>query len=226
MAVQTPFMIQICCLTVSPALLAAGIYLTLSRIVTTFGRENSRIPGRLYPRIFIPCDILALSLQSAGGGIASNANDDTAANLGKNIMISGLVAQVATMAVFILLAIDFAFRIWRRSHTLGDAALDPKYTSLRSSFLFCGFLIALSISTLGIFVRCVYRVAELSDGWNGPLISNETLFIVLEGVMIVISVLVLNAFHPGWCFKEGYEDSVTLDMKSAKAEDGKRWRLF
>lgn len=29
---------------------------------------------------------------------------------------------------------------------------------------------------------------------------NETEFIVLEGVMIVISVLVLTVFHPGYCF--------------------------
>jgi hypothetical protein len=198
-------------------LLAAGIYLTLSRIVTTFGRENSRIPGRWYPGIFIPCDILALALQSAGGGIASNANTDASANLGKNIMIAGLVAQVVAMAIFILLAIDFAIRTWSRIRTLGDAALDPRYARLRSSFLFRGFLAALSISTLGIFVRCVYRVAELSDGWNGRLMSNEPLFIVLEGVMIVISVLVLNAFHPGFCFREGYEKDIIVE------KDGGRW---
>jgi hypothetical protein len=29
---------------------------------------------------------------------------------------------------------------------------------------------------------------------------NETDFIVLEGVMIVLSVLVLTVFHPGYCF--------------------------
>ena len=220
-------MIQICCLTVAPALLAAGIYLTLSRIVTTFGRENSRIPGRWYPGIFIPCDILALALQSAGGGIASNADDDeAAANLGKNIMIAGLVAQVVTMAIFILFAVDFAIRTWRRNRTLGDDALDPRYAHLRSSSLFRGFLIALSISTLGIFTRCVFRVAELSDGWDGSLLSNESLFIALEGVMIVISVLVLNLFHPGVCFKEGYEEDVSTEMKGTKPKDGGRWRLF
>ena len=29
---------------------------------------------------------------------------------------------------------------------------------------------------------------------------NETEFIILEGVMIVLSVLALTIFHPGFCF--------------------------
>lgn len=66
------------------------------------------------------------------------------------------------------------------------------------------FLVALTLSTICIFIRSVYRVVELGEGWDGALIKNQTLFIVLEGVMVVIAVLVLNAFHPGLCFREGY----------------------
>jgi hypothetical protein len=62
---------QIVCLTIAPAFLAAGIYLCLSRIVVTFGAQNSRIKPKDYPRIFIPCDVLSLVLQAAGGGYAS-----------------------------------------------------------------------------------------------------------------------------------------------------------
>lgn len=68
---------QIVCLTIALAFIAAGLYLTLSRIVITFGPENSPIKPPSYPRIFIPCDVVSLLLQAAGGGIASatsNAN--------------------------------------------------------------------------------------------------------------------------------------------------------
>ncbi|EEH10300.1 parasitic phase-specific protein PSP-1 [Histoplasma capsulatum G186AR] len=198
---QNPFMIQICCLTIAPAFLAAGIYFCLSRIVTTFGRENSRIPAAWYPRIFIPCDILALALQGAGGGIASSADYGTSlAETGTNLMIAGVVWQVAILAVFILLAVDFAIRTLRRMRSIGVEALDPNHAALRSSFAFRSFLVALCLATLFIFIRCVYRIAELSDGWDGPLLKDEPLFIGLESVMIVLAVLVLNAFHPGWGF--------------------------
>lgn len=50
------FLIQIICLTIGPAFLAAGIYLCLRRIVYAFGPENSRIAPELYTRIvgFLP----------------------------------------------------------------------------------------------------------------------------------------------------------------------------
>jgi hypothetical protein len=53
---------------------------------------------------------------------------------------------------------------------------------------------------LGIYVRCVYRIPELTGGWRSELMREETEFIILEGAMIVLSVLVLTVFHPGYCF--------------------------
>jgi hypothetical protein len=215
---QTPFLIQIVCLTIAPAFLAAGIYLCLSRIVVTFGAENSRISARAYPRIFIPCDFLSLVLQAAGGGIASvkTQNDEDPA-LGNHIMIAGLSVQVATLLIFILLALDFAFRTMRRTSRLGaQNALDPRHAKLRKSWMFKGFLVALSLSTLCIFTRCVYRVAELSEGWTGHLMSKQNYFIGLEGAVIVVAVFLLNMFHPGFCFREA------LDMKANTAEAGGR----
>lgn len=45
------FMIQICCLTIAPAFIAAGIYLCLRRIVHIFGPQNSRLKPEWYTRI-------------------------------------------------------------------------------------------------------------------------------------------------------------------------------
>ncbi|PGH07251.1 hypothetical protein AJ80_08037 [Polytolypa hystricis UAMH7299] len=211
---EVPFMIQICCLTIGPAFLAAGIYFCLSRIVTTFGRENSRLGPLWYPRIFIPCDVLSLALQGAGGGIASTAVAGTsAADLGKNIMIAGLVSQVVTLGAFIILAIDFSLRTLRRMKSMGEGALDPRHAALRRSFAFRGFLVALSVATLLIFTRCVYRIAELSGGWDGHLMKDEPLFIALEGGLIVAAVFALNLFNPGLCFREGYDKTLSEEMK-------------
>ncbi|KAI4240149.1 MAG: hypothetical protein L6R40_005282 [Gallowayella cf. fulva] len=209
---ENGFLMQICCLTIAPAFLAAGIYLTLSRIVLTFGPENSRIKPLSYPRFFIPCDVLSLVLQALGGGMASaashsNKNPET----GNHIMVAGLAFQVFTLLVFMLLCTDFAVRTVVRMNRIGEAALDPTHANLRRSTKFRAFLVALTLSTICIFIRSVFRVVELGEGWDGALIKNQTLFIVLEGVMVIIAVLVLNLFHPGLCFREGY-------IKKSKAE--------
>ncbi|KAF2868171.1 parasitic phase-specific protein PSP-1 [Massariosphaeria phaeospora] len=207
---ENPFLIQIICLTIAPAFLAAGIYLCLSRIVLTFGAHNSRIAPLSYPRIFIPCDLASLMLQAAGGGIASSAShQDKDPTVGNNIMIAGLTIQVVTLLIFIILALDFTLRTYRRIKELGSQnALDQTHARLRSSWAFQGFLAALAFATLCIFTRSVYRVAELSEGWNGRLIKTQSYFIGLEGAIVGAAVLALNAFHPGLCFSEGYDSKL------------------
>ncbi|MCJ1307990.1 hypothetical protein MMC25_001640 [Agyrium rufum] len=216
---QNSFLIQICCLTIAPSFLAAGLYLTLSRIVMTFGPENSRIKPLSYPRIFIPCDIVSLMLQAAGGGLASTASHKNESVVtGDNILVAGLAFQVLTLLVFICLSLDFVFRTMRRMRSLGDAALDPTHAKLRQSLKFKCFLGALSLATLCIFIRSVFRCVELGEGWTGHLIRDQVLFIALEGAMVALGVLSLVFFHPGLCFREGYD----IRMKAKEVKAGKK----
>jgi hypothetical protein len=143
-------------------------------------------------------------LQAAGGGIASvKTHNYEDPKLGNNIMIAGLTVQVVTLLTFILFALDFAIRTFLRIRKLGSqSALDPQHGNLRNSWVFKGFLIALTLSTLCIFTRCVYRVAELSEGWSGHLMKVQNYFIGLEAAIIIGAVYFLNLFHPGLCFKE------------------------
>ncbi|KAI1341869.1 RTA1-domain-containing protein [Xylariaceae sp. FL0016] len=201
---ETGFLMQICCLTIAPAFLAAGIYLCIRKIVFTFGPENSRIPPVYYTRIFIPCDIVSLILQATGGALASVASHkQESTKTGDDIMIAGLAFQVFTLAIFILLCLDFVFNTLKRQKALGKEALDqdPRIAAIRGSIMFKGFLLALGVSTITIFMRCVFRVIELSGGWEGPIMAKQGLFIGFEGVLISIAVLVLNFFHPSVCFK-------------------------
>jgi hypothetical protein len=174
--------------------------------VIIFGRDISRIPPGGYTRIFIPCDIFSLVLQATGGGMASVASQNGRdPKNGDNIMIAGLSVQVFTMALFILLSVEYGWRVYKRLQAQGSAGLDPTHAKLRNSASFKGFLVALTLATLCVFARCVFRVAELAGGWRGALMKNQGLFIGLEGVMVIVAALSLVAFHPGLCFKLGYE---------------------
>jgi len=130
-------------------------------------------------------------------------------------MIAGLAFQVATLFIFMLFSIDFAINTYRRSKSLGASAFDqnPHFVALRSDWKFKGFLGALTLSTICIFWRSVYRVAELAEGWSGDLIGRQDLFIAFEGVMVVVAMLVLNLFHPALCFKEGIEGEGGLGSR-------------
>ncbi|KAK0749455.1 RTA1 like protein-domain-containing protein [Schizothecium vesticola] len=214
---ENGFLMQICCLTIGPAFLAGGVYLCLRRIVYAFGPENSRIKPELYTRFFIPCDVISLVLQASGGALASiSSQNDEPTTTGDRIMIAGLSFQVLTLLLFILATGDFALRVHRRSRALGaDVALDQSAAAVatRRSLRFRGLLAALALATVCIFWRSVFRVAELSQGWDGPLMGNQGMFIGFEGVLIIVACLALNVFHPSFCYREMMEGEGGIGAK-------------
>lgn len=127
-------------------------------------------------------------------------------------MLAGLVLQVVTLLVFIVLAADFGLRTRRAARRLGGgagagAALDPDpaLARVRADWRFRGFLAALGLAVVTVFWRSVYRSAELSQGWTGPLMYDQDMFVGFEGVMIVVAVSALLVFHPAVCLGEVIE---------------------
>ena len=127
-------------------------------------------------------------------------------------MIAGLASQVATMLAFMILAADFGIRTMRRYRRLGttaafgsgyeDDATAAAAARVRGSLLFRGCLGALALATVCVFWRSVFRVAELSRGWSGPVMKMQNLFIGFEGVLVVVACLALAVFHPSICFRD------------------------
>ncbi|KAF9734367.1 hypothetical protein PMIN03_004677 [Paraphaeosphaeria minitans] len=191
------FTIQIVLLIFSPAFLAAGIYLTLKHIVINFGEQWSRLRPNWYTYIFIACDITSLVLQSAGGALAATAddNDQKTLDAGTDIMIGGIIFQVVVLAIFAAIVLEYSLRTYRRRDQLSPEAL-----ALWASSRFRLFAGAVVVAYFGILVRCIYRIPELLGGWANDIMRNEPEFIVLEGIMILVTVVAQTAFHPGWFF--------------------------
>ncbi|EGC49133.1 parasitic phase-specific protein PSP-1 [Histoplasma capsulatum var. duboisii H88] len=200
------FLIQMCALTIAPALFTAAIYFCMTDIARLFGCEGtSRLDPRQYAWIFIPCDFISLLLQGLGGGIASNAMLKRQNRLaGIDVMVAGLVFQVLSLFVFILLLLELFTKVYRRGYLWKEvngyeikagrvSVGGPACTALGRLYI---FFPAFSLAILLIFIRCVYRVAELLHGFNGKLITKEGPFIALEGVMIMVAVFALHFGHP------------------------------
>jgi len=214
------FSMQISCLIFSPAFYAAGIYLTLKHLVLNFGESYSRIPAYLYTWIFIFCDFISLLLQASGGGIASSANDDMKKlDLGTYLMLGGIVFQVVVLLAFATLVIDYTLRVRRNWSDVSDAG-----KNLAANKGFKRFAYAVLAAFLGIFIRSVYRIAEMAEGWGKPLMRDETSFMVLEGGMMVITVAALTIFHPGRHFPQMSNQSakkVRIDTESGSENEAK-----
>jgi hypothetical protein len=123
---------------------------------------------------------------------------------GNYTMIAGLAFQALTLLCFLTLSADFAISAWKGVKRQGSAALSEDLASrrLRKSKRFKALLISLTIAAVLIFMRSVYRVAELAQGWKGELMTTEIFVILLEAVPVTIAGLLLSAFHPATCFPD------------------------
>lgn len=67
--------------------------------------------------------------------------------------------------------------------------------------------LGLSIATITMLTRCAFRVAELSQGFKGHIWTDQVDYMVLEGGMVSICVLMLTFCHPGIGFCGHYQEA-------------------
>jgi hypothetical protein len=102
--------------------------------------------------------------------MSSTSNGDSDA--GVNIALAGLILQVVTLVVFVILVLDY----FVRSRSV--------WTKVRLPTRFKVFCAALALATVLILIRCTYRIYELSEGYSrdSEALRDEPLFIGLESV--------------------------------------------
>jgi hypothetical protein len=84
---------------------------------------------------------------------------------------------------------------------------------------FLGFLYALGLSTILVFWRCCYRVAELNQGFLGPVTFKQNLFVGFEGILMVLAVALLAIFHPALCMGDAMNGINKNTLTNALTED-------
>uniref|UniRef100_A0A0W0F190 RTA1-domain-containing protein n=1 Tax=Moniliophthora roreri TaxID=221103 RepID=A0A0W0F190_MONRR len=199
-------------LIIGPTPLLAANFIIFGNIVTLLGTEYSRLPPRLYGWIFLLCDIVSLIIQGAGGGIASSANTTAGVNLGTNLMISGIALQVVMMTTFSILVTEFVIRLLRekpiRKPVDLQVGVELQPSTSSESTIYAPprvlldkrrkiLLSALLFTTLLLFIRAIYRLIELSGGWDSKIVTTEWLFNVFDAALVTVAFYVWNIAHPG-----------------------------
>jgi hypothetical protein len=135
--------------------------------------------------IFSVADAVSFLVQGAGGAlVAWRATAGEGPGYATYVLLAGLAFQVLSMAFFVIFCTEYGVRIYkqrklftqRARHDADSAHIDRL---IRSRTIWC-FAFFLFLSTFCIFIRCVYRVFELSQGWYGPVARNQGMFMGLE----------------------------------------------
>ena len=155
-------------------------------------------------------------------------------------MIAGLSTQVASLTLYPAICLDLGWRVYRLearssksskhqvesgsggsiqslTYDSGRPALNPTFLPLRSSKTWKAFLALEGLATVCIYIRSIFRVAELCGGFDSHLANDEPTFMVLEGAMISIAAICLSTWgHPGIGF-QGQWENLNYPMFSRKS---------
>ncbi|KAJ4029387.1 hypothetical protein NW761_013992 [Fusarium oxysporum] len=183
-----PYVVQSVLLLIAPALMAASIYMILSRVILlTEGEVHAVIRRRWLTKIFVVGDIISIELQSAGGSMMSGANEgNNLMKIGEYVIIGGLFFQLAIFGIFIVVVSVFHRRMNR----------SPTNKSLEPSIRWRHYLTTLYITSGFIWVRSLFRVIEYLDGNDGYLMRTEAFMFVFDATLIWIVMVWMNWYHP------------------------------
>ncbi|KAF5323767.1 hypothetical protein D9619_012895 [Psilocybe cf. subviscida] len=231
--IVTPYQIQISCTIIAPTPLLAANFVIFGRIIRKLGAGYSRLRPRLYTIIFACSDVISLVVQAFGAGLASSASTHAGSQTGSNIMLAGIVFQLMIIVLYATCLAEFVMRYRKhrpapgknvqekRSEVNAPGAQDAGDQRGEMTPQVMTMIVVLCLTTTLLFIRAVYRVAELADGWSGRIIRTQVYFNVLDATMVIIVMYATNIFHPGRLLAEpvrGPVDHFDSNAQSSETE--------
>lgn len=216
-----PYLCQIIVLTIAPAFIMAGVYYVLGKLLVFHGTHYLILKPRWFSYIFVTCDVISLVVQAAGGGMAATALLDAEdAQTGTNVMVGGIAFQVFSMSLFLVVFVEFVFKMYFRSspdvrysssmlfkllfdtksskptRKMLEQHYEPGYANLRSHRRFALLPLSIFLCTAFVYIRCIYRLVELAEGWTGYIISHQAFLASLDALPVTGSCLFAVLAHP------------------------------
>ena len=109
-----------------------------------------------------------------------------ATKLANNIVLAGLLLQVAFFAFFVVVTATWH----KRMHAA------PTTTSLASTLPWARYLWILYFASFLIMVRCIFRIAEYAGGQQGVLLGSEKYLYIFDATLMVLVMVIFNVQHP------------------------------
>ncbi|KAH3661965.1 hypothetical protein OGAPHI_006144 [Ogataea philodendri] len=215
------YVVQLVCLTLAPCFIMAGIYYTIAELSVIMGEQYSLLKPMQYSLMFVLFDLISIILQGAGGAIASSSlSEYESVQGGANVMIGGLAFQVFSIGLFQMFWYYFLFRCYKTYKQYGDSRFDARFSRVRHGKLFVPYLFAISLSVLLVFVRSIYRLIELAEGFSSHLATTEIYFFILEALMMSLAILIMLVIYPGFVY--GRNLNIPVDKRLSTTFSFKR----
>ncbi|KIK57307.1 hypothetical protein GYMLUDRAFT_229633 [Collybiopsis luxurians FD-317 M1] len=218
-----PYTIQLVLLIISPTPILGAHFIIFGKLVDILGPQYSRLKGSWYSRIFLSCDIISLAIQGIGGGWAAkeatklNTTGSGNPKPGTNLMLAGIAVQAAIIICFVLIAADFLYR-YNSDKPVRASDRGVNKIGMMDKRRRVG-LYAVFFATLFLFIRAIFRLVELGDGFFGPVMNTEWTFELFDAAMVLLTMYTWVFVPSGWILAEPiYYNGGDVELKQGLAK--------
>ncbi|KAF7352628.1 RTA1-domain-containing protein [Mycena venus] len=209
------YIIEYLFVVLSPCAFIASEYVLLGRLARYLNCDKHlMVNPRRITIVFISSDITTFLVQAAGGSVSISSNTLSLAKVGSNIFLAGLVMQLASFLTFTCIFTVFIYRVRTQEPEVWAMHASKKWH--QSWLALAG---AMTFSFVGILIRSTYRVAELSQGYEGYLATTERFFYGLDTLPLFIAISIYVFFWPGRIIGNGMPPTATPVMKEQSSID-------
>jgi hypothetical protein len=192
-----PYAVQNVFILLGPALMAASIYMCLSRIIRGVrGEQYTMIKSHNLTRTFVAGDVLSFIVQGGAAGLMVTGKN---AKVGEGIVIAGLMIQIIMFGIFAATATMFHRRVRRTHASVAFGLSIPWQKSMTMLFIVSGL----------IMFRSIFRVVEYAMGHNGYPLTHEWTLYVFDSIPIVSVMLVYYFWYPAGIVPEKVDGRFT-----------------
>lgn len=205
----------------SPCAFLAQAYLLLPRLATAIGRNDLLwISPTKIARIFVWSDVITFWIQAAGGGLTAQAS---MADIGQKIALVGLVLQLLSFLLFCVLLVSFGWRAGRTRMSIGTQArrslVSPLTRTKDDPALVDAWrwtFVILCTSSVGIIVRCAYRIVEYTQGYTGYIPTHEAFFYLFDSLPLALAIGVYAVWWPAVVVGDVRKSDMQGDVERIK----------
>ncbi|KAK6812550.1 hypothetical protein RU639_011697 [Aspergillus parasiticus] len=176
----------------APPFVAATIYMVLGRIIRAFDAEHlSPMRPKRITVLFVLNDVFCFFTQLGGAGVQITG-DAKVMDIGRKVVIVGLVFALVVFLVFVWIAWVFHRRL---------AAEPTKVAAANPDLNWRRYMWAIYVSCLFLMVRNLVRLVEFG-AVKSALNQQEAYIYVFDAAMMFLSMAVLVFWHPGLLIKK------------------------
>ncbi|KAI8319177.1 RTA1 like protein [Martensiomyces pterosporus] len=190
-----------------PNTLALVNYKTVSKVISDSSAQPRQfwLKPKFVTWFFFLSDVFSILMQGTGGGMLTKKDYQSA---GKAIVLLGLTVQLFFFACFLTIA---AY-VWRQPvYAITPGPKDRSPESAKNTVMR-----TIVATTVIIYLRNIYRVAEFADGYGGKIYRAEWAFYVFDTLLILIAFVFYVVFFIGNNFRRKSAAELTQILSQEK----------